>query len=156
MNDDFAKDVGDFETLLELRADIRTHLEETAEQEAESKLEEDLVAEIVQRSSVEIPDKMIQRQLEHKQEHLKRDLQYSGLTQEQYLEIVGITEEEMETRMHTEAGREVKTSLVMDALVAAEAITVTDEELDEHIDELSGEGPDAVMRRERWAAQKER
>ena len=156
LNDEFAKDVGDFETLLELRADIRQHLEESAEQEAERKLEEDLITEVVKRSTVDIPAKMIDRQVEHKREHLERDLQYSGLTEEQYLNIVGVTEEEIEARWRTEAEQEVKTSLVMEALIAAEAVAVSDEELDEHIDDLAGDGPDAARRRELLEAQKER
>jgi trigger factor len=156
LNDEFAKDVGDFETLLELRADIRQHLEESAEQEAERKLEEDLITEVVKRSTVDIPAKMIDRQVEHKREHLERDLQYSGLTEEQYLNIVGVTEEEIEARWRTEAEQEVKTSLVMEALIAAEAVAVSDEEFDEHIDDLAGDGPDAARRRELLEAQKER
>jgi trigger factor len=156
LNDEFAKDVGDFETLLELRAHIRQHLEESAEREAERKLEEDLITEVVKRSTVDIPTKMIDRQVEHKREHLERDLQYSGLTMQQYLEIVGVTEQEMEARLSADAEQEVKTSLVMEALIDAEAINVSDEELDEHIQELAGDGPDAAMRRERWEAQKER
>ncbi|NMB12896.1 MAG: trigger factor [Firmicutes bacterium] len=155
LNDEFAKDVGDFETLLELRADIRRRLEESAEREAERKLEEDLIAELVKRSSVDIPAKMIDRQLEHKHEHLERDLQYSGLTSEQYLEILDVTEEEMEARLRTEAQQEVKTSLVIEALVAAEAIVVSDEELNQYIEDLAGDGPDVAMRRARWEAQKE-
>lgn len=155
LNDDFAKDVGDFETLLELRADIRQYLEESAEQEAERSMEADLMNEVVRRSSVEIPAKMIEHQLEHRREHLERDLQYSGMTLEQYLDIAGVTEEEVEERLRIEAEREVKTLLVMEALAAAESITVSDEELDEHIDDMVGDGPDAAVRRENLETQKE-
>lgn len=155
LNDDFAKDVGDFETLLELRADIRKRLEEAEEREAERRLEQDLIEAVVERASCDVPEKMIQHQLEHKRQHFERNLYYSGLDKEQYLELLGITEDEMEARMRTEAEQEVKTSLVMEALVEAEGIAVTDEELDQHIDGLVGEGPDADARRERLEAQRE-
>ena len=64
MNDDFAKDVGDFQTLLELRADIRKRLEDAEEQEAERQLEQDLIDAVVERASCDIPEKMVQRQVE--------------------------------------------------------------------------------------------
>ena len=155
LNDDFAKDVGDFQTLLELRADIRKRLEDAEEQEAERQLEQDLIDAVVERASCDIPEKMVQRQVEHKLQHLERELYYSGLDKERYLELLGITEEEMDARLRTEAEKEVKTLLVMEALVEAEAIAVADDELEQHINELVGEGPDADARRERLEAQRE-
>jgi len=141
LNDDFAKDVGDFETLLELRADIRQRLEETAGQIAERQLEDDLMKQIAQRSSVDIPNIMIERQMDQKRQRMERELQYSGLTVDQYMEIMDLAEEELEAKWRTEAEAEVKLALVLEALVAAENISVSDEELDEYIKELAGDGP---------------
>jgi len=130
-------------------------LEDAEEQEAERQLEQDLIDAVVERASCDIPEKMVQRQVEHKLQHLERELYYSGLDKERYLELLGITEEEMDARLRTEAEKEVKTSLVMEALVEAEAIAVADDELEQHINELVGEGPDADARRERLEAQRE-
>ncbi|HHV93676.1 MAG TPA: trigger factor [Firmicutes bacterium] len=155
LNDDFAKDVSDFNTLLELRADIRRRLEEAEEREAERRLEQDLVDAVVDRAACDIPEKMIQRQVDYKLQMFQRDLYFAGLDKERYLEITGITEAEFEAQLRTAAERDVKTSLVMEALVEAEGIVVTEEELDRHIDELVGEGPDAAARRKRLEAQRE-
>lgn len=155
LNDDFAKDVGDFETLLELRADIRQRLEETAGQMAERQVEDDLMKEIVQRSRVDIPNIMIERQMSQKSQRMERELQYSGLTVEQYLEIMDLTEEELEAKLRTEAEAEVTLALVLEALVAAENISVSDEELDEYIEKLAGDGPGAPVRRNHLESQRE-
>jgi len=77
------------------------------------------------------------------------------LDMERYLELAGITEEEFKARLRTRAERDVKTSLVMEALVEAEGIVVTDDELEQHINELVGEGADAGARREQLEAQRE-
>ncbi len=155
LNDDFAKDVGDFETLLELRADIRKRLEEAEEREAERRLEQDLIDAVVDNASCDVPEKMIQRELEHQLQHFQRNLYFMGLDMERYLELAGITEEEFKARLRTRAERDVKTSLVMEALVEAEGIVVTDDELEQHINELVGEGADAGARREQLEAQRE-
>jgi trigger factor len=155
LNDDFAKDVGDFETLLELRADIRQRLEETAGQIAERQLEDDLMKQIAQRSSVDIPNIMIERQMDQKRQRMERELQYSGLTVDQYMEIMDLAEEELEAKWRTEAEAEVKLALVLEALVAAENISVSDEELDEYIKELAGDGPNSALRQAHLESQKE-
>jgi trigger factor len=155
LNDDFAKDVGDFETLLELRADIRQRLEETAGQIAERQLEDDLMKQIAQRSSVDIPNIMIERQMDQKRQRMERELQYSGLTVDQYMEIMDLAEEELEAKWRTEAEAEVKLALVLEALVAAENISVSDEELEEYIKELAGDGPNSALRQAHLESQKE-
>ncbi|NLJ86905.1 MAG: trigger factor [Firmicutes bacterium] len=154
LNDDFAKDLGDFETLLELRADIRQRLEDAAAKDAQNTLEVDLTQKAVDLAQVDIPDKMVELQIDHKIQHLERDLQYSGLDKERYLEILGTTEEELRSRMWEEAENEVKTTLVLEAIVAKEGITVTDEEIDERIDSTVQDSPHADTLRSYWESQK--
>ncbi len=156
LNDDFAKDVGDFETLLELRADIRKKLEDAAEQQAKRQLEEDLVQATVEGAQVDVPAKMIDWQTDHKMERLENELESSGLNKEQYLQILGTPEEELRARLKTDAEAEVKTSLVIDAIIAAENITVSDEEMDERIETMVGDGPHAETTRNFWTSQKKR
>lgn len=154
LNDDFAKDMGDFETLLELRASIRQNLEQEMERLAQRALEGDLVQALVDGAKVDVPEKMVEFQIDHKIGHIKEELANQGLDEERYLEILGISHEELREQLQEEAEMEVRTSLVVDALIAAEDITVSDEEVNERIETMAGEGARAEIIRNFWETQK--
>ncbi len=154
INDDFAKDMGDFETLLELRASIRQNLEQEMERLAERALEGDLIQALVDGAEVDIPQKMVDFQIDQKIEHIKEELANQGLDEEQYLEILDMSPEELREQLQPEAEMEVRTSLVVNALIDAEDITVSDEEVDERIDTMAGEGARAEIIRNFWETQR--
>ena len=157
LNDDFAKDMGEFETLLELRADIRKNLEEEVERRATQSLEADVLQALVDRSEVDIPQKMVDFQIDYQIRQAQEELEMRGLDKERYLEFFGFaTEEELREELQEDAKNEVKTSLVMDAFIKELEITVSDEELDERITEMAGEGARADAVKGFWETQKER
>src|SRR5690606_25558699 len=95
LNDEFAAAVSDAKSLLDLRAKIRADMEEAANRRAEQKVRNDLIDKLIELSKVDVPDVLIERELERRMSDLKIDLAYHGLTLEAYLERTEQTEEEL-------------------------------------------------------------
>ena len=130
LDDEFAKDVSEFDTLAELRADVKEKLEKAKEAEANRKFEDAVVDVAVDNATVEIPDCMVNNQIENQIKDISYRLQSQGMPLEQYLQFTGMTMESLREQLKDTAYKAVKTQLVVGAIADAEKVEVTDEDLE--------------------------
>jgi trigger factor len=138
LDDEFAKSLGKFETLQELKDDLTERIRKSSEQEAELKFIDATVKQAVDNSEVEIPETMIQQETEDMMHRFEHNLSYRGLSFEQYSSYSKKNREEMLQEFRPEALQRVKTDLVLSKIAKAEEIKITDNELNMKINELAG------------------
>ena len=137
LDDEFAKDVSEFETLDELKTDLRNKLLKHDEMQAKGDRLKAIISKVVDNASVEIPEVMFTERSKAMVEDLKRNLAQQGITLEQYCQFTNSTEEVMLESLRSQAVESVKTDLVLEAIAKAEGIEVTEDEVDEEIQKLS-------------------
>ena len=137
MDDDFAKDVSEFDTIDELKADIKKNLEEENEHRAKHEIEDKAIEAVCENAKVEIPSGMIENEIDAMSDDLDRRLAYQGVNLDQYLKILNKTKEAFRDEMKPQAEIAVKTRLVLEAVTKDAKILVTEEELNEKIEELA-------------------
>jgi trigger factor len=137
LDDEFAKDVGNYESLDELRSAIKERLESEAAARAEREFEDKVTSEVADRCSVDIPKILVDRTVDRMMDQLSIRLRYSGMTLEQYLQMREMTEQQLRDEFAPEAEKQVKIDLVLDAVSRAEGIEVTDEDVDQKLSELA-------------------
>ena len=137
LDDDFVKEISDFETLPEYRADLRKRLEEAAAAKAKTGLEESLVQKVAEASQVQLPQVLVERQIDRMLGEMDQYLRYQGLTLDKFTELSGKTMEELREEKKEEAEKRTKANLVLDAVVKKEGFAVDDSEIDAKIEELS-------------------
>lgn len=130
LDDEFAKDVSEFDTLDELKADIRKNLEERRSQQADTEVENELVAKVVEGMQGDIPDAMYQSRCEGLVQEYDIRLQQNGLKLDQYMKYTGQTMPQLLASFRPEAEKQVKTRLALEAVAAKEQLTATDEEVE--------------------------
>ena len=130
MDDEFAKDVSEFETLKELKADIKRQITADREKAAKSAFEDMLLDKVAEGMKVEIPDAMIEEQVKGMMDSFKSRLQSQGLPYEQYLKYTGTTEEALRAEAMAPAEKQVRLGLAMEAIVKQEKIEATAEEVE--------------------------
>lgn len=129
LDDEFAKEVSEFDTIAEVKEDITKKATEQNEARAKAEFEEAVVNAAVDNAKVEIPEVMVEKEVDAMIKDLEQRLSYQGLTLEQYYQFTGNNDEKMKSLMKERAERKVKTDLVLDAITKAENIEVTEEEL---------------------------
>jgi len=139
LNDEFAKTMGQFETLADLREDIRTRLTASAEKAADREVERKIVDEVVARSKVDFPDVLVDHDVSHDLADMQNRLDRQGMTLEQYLGQIGKTEEQFVSELREQAVQGVRTGLVLGEISNAENVDVTDEEVDAEIERIAAE-----------------
>ena len=137
MDDEFAKDVSEFDTIAELKADIKKNLEEENEHKAKHETEDKAIEAVCENAKVEIPSGMIENEIDAMADDLDRRLAYQGLNLDQYLKMLNKTRESFRDEMKPQAEVSVKTRLVLEAITKDAKILVTEEELNEKIEELA-------------------
>ena len=137
LDDEFASDVSEFETLDEYKADIQKRLTEKKEAEAKEQKENQAIEKAVANAEMDIPQPMIDVQARQQADDLARRVQQQGLTMEQYFQFTGLTAEKMLEEMKPQAERRIRTRLTLEAVAKAEAIEVSDERLDEEINKMA-------------------
>jgi len=148
LDDEFAAKVGPFKTVAELKADIKKQIEAEKENQAQRAYENDLLAEIAEKAKADIPDALIEDEIERMELEEKRNLIYRGQTWQEHLEAEGKTEKQHHDGLREDAAARVKTGLVLGEVAEAEKITVTDAELDERIAVLKKQYTDKQMQSE--------
>ena len=138
LDDEFASDVSEFETLAEYKEDLKKQLEEKKAAEAKREQEDEAIAAIVEASEMEIPEAMIQTQCEDMVNEFAQRIAQSGLTMEQYMQFSGQTVQGLMDQVRPEAETRIKTSLVLEAIVKAEGIEATDADVDAEIEKMAG------------------
>lgn len=136
-DDDFAKDVSEFETMEEYKEDIRKNLSEKKAAEAKTAKQNKVVAKIVENAEMEIPGAMVDEQVRQMADDFARRIQSQGLTIEQYFQFTGMTAEKLFEQMRPEAEKRIQNSLVLEAVAKAENIEISDEKMDEEIAKMA-------------------
>ena len=135
LDDDFAADVSDYTTFEEYKAAIVKELQEAADNNTRVRLENDLIQQATDAADCDIPDAMVNRQLEAMKQRLKYNMMYQGLRFEDYLKYTGQTEADVDEQNRPQALNEVKTDLVIEAIVAKEQPEVTDADVEKQTEE---------------------
>ena len=137
LNDEFAADTTEFNTLDELKADLRTKLEEEAKNRAEAEMRNSLVEKVSEATELEVPEAMIEAQLDNMMMELNYQLQCQGLQLQQLLEMTGRTIEELKAERREEATKLVKSSLILEAIAKAENVEVSEEEIEAELAKMA-------------------
>lgn len=137
IDDEFAKDVSEFDTLKELEADIGKKLEEENVRKAKYEMEEDAIKQIVEATEINIPEVMIHNEIHEYIHEMESRLAYQGLKLEQYLQMLGQTMEELEEDYRDKATENTKTKLTLEAIFKAENIEITDSDVDAKLKEVA-------------------
>ena len=137
LDDEFAKEVSEFETLEALKEDTTKKLEEANTARAEREYEEAILRAVVENAKMDIPAVMVEQEIDRMVQNLAQRLQYQGLTLEQYFQFTGTDAEKIREYMKENAETKVKTELVLEALQKAEKMEVLDEELKEKASEVA-------------------
>lgn len=130
LDDDFAQDVSDFDTLEEYKADVRKKIEERKAASAKAKKEDAVIEKIIEGAKMEIPDAMVKTQAEQGVDEFAQRLQMQGMSIEQYLQYMGGSIDAMVEQYKPQALKRIQSRLVLEAVAAAENLEVSDEELE--------------------------
>ena len=137
INDEFAANVSEFNTLKELKDSIKKEISEHKEHHAMQDAENALIDAVVKNATLEVPKSMVDSQIDHTINDMAQRLAYQGLKFEQYLEYMGITMEQFRKDREKEAEKSVKTSLVLEEVIKAEGIKVTDKDIKAKLEEIA-------------------
>lgn len=137
LDDEFAKDVSEYDTLDELKAATREKLEKYAEAGATTQMQDKALEKVVEANEVEIPAIMVQDEMDKMVQELDQQLRYQGMSVAQYLEFVGKDMAAFREELRPDAERQVKTRLILMGIVEAENIEVSEEELEEELKMLA-------------------
>ncbi|MBN7572483.1 trigger factor [Clostridium sp. 2-1] len=136
LDDEFAKDVSAVDTFAELKENLKKTLEKNNDEKAEREFEEAVITAVIENSKMDIPEVMINKEIDAMMQDLEGRLKYQGLSLEQYMEFTGNTTEKMRDFMKENAERKVKADLVLEAIAKTEEIKATEEELNARALEL--------------------
>ena len=137
IDDEFAAEVSEFETLEEYKADVKAKIKEQKENEGKQKKEDQAVEKAVANATMEIPEAMIDEQVRQMVNEFAQNMQYQGISFEQYCQITGMTLEKIQEETRPQAVKRIETRLVLEAIAKAENIEVTEERLDEEIKKMA-------------------
>jgi len=149
LDDDFAQEASEFDTLDELRADLRQRLEGAAEAQRASELETRVLQAYLDQVEVPLPESMVHDELHYRANRFAQQLGRMGANLEQYLEAIGQTSDDIEADLRAQSERAVKAQLVLEAVAKAEGLEAADEEVDAELRrqaEQVGRTPDEVRK----------
>lgn len=136
-DDEFASEVSECETMEAYRAEVKQKIKDRKESEGKAKKEDQAVEQAIENAEMDIPQPMIDLQVRQMADDFARRIQQQGLTVEQYFQFTGLTQEKMMEEFEPQAVKRIKTRLVLEAIVKAENIEVSDERLDEEIQKMA-------------------
>ena len=139
LDDEFAQDVSEFDTLEELKADIEKNMKEKAEKDKENFIRNELVEKAAQNATVEIPEVMIENETENMLRQFEQRLMYQGLNLETYAQFTGQDQEALKDQFKEDAEKRVRADLVLEAIAKEEKIEVTEEEVEAEIKQMAEE-----------------
>ena len=137
LDDEFAKDVSEFDTLKELKASIKEKLEKENEEKVKFETQDAAVKAVCYNTEIDIPSGMIDSEIDNMVNDMKSRLQYQGLTLDNYLKMIGKTEQEFRKDYEEQAKDAVKSRLVIEAIVKAEKIETDEKDVKEKIEEMA-------------------
>ena len=137
LDDDFAKDVSEFDTLAEYKEHVKTNLVEKKENEAKHAKEDAAVDKIIENAQMDIPEAMLETQCRQMLDDFSRRMQSQGLSMDQYFQFTGMTAEKMMEDMKPQALKRIQTRLVLEKVAEVENIQPTEEEVNEEISKMA-------------------
>ena len=137
LDDDFAQDVSEFDTLAEYREDVKKNFTEKKEKEARAAKENAAVDKAIENAEMEIPDAMLNTQVRQMMNDFASRMQSQGLTMEQYFQFTGMTAEKMQEEMKPQALKRIQTRLVLEKIAETENIEVSEDEVNEEISKMA-------------------
>ena len=137
LDDEFAKTVGEFDSLEDLREDLRERLVDVKKNVVEEELRLSALTALVDASDLEAPDKLVEEEFKHRIEHFEHDLSQAGLTMDEYGKRSELTELEIRRDIRAQAGRSVKAELLLEEIARQQGVEVTDEDLGREIAVIS-------------------
>ena len=137
LDDDFAQDVSDFDTLDEYKADVEKKILENKENQIKREQEDQIIEKIIENAQMEIPQQMIAAQTRQMIQEFAQRLQSQGLSLEQYMQFTGLTPQKMMEDLEPQALKRIQSRLVLEAVVAAENIEASDEEIDKELENMA-------------------
>lgn len=138
LDDEFAQDVSEFDTIAEYRESVEKKLKERKENEARRAKEEEAVQKIIEESQMEIPEAMIDTQVRSMMDDFANRMAQQGLGMEQYLQFTGSTVEQLMEQMKPDALKRIQSGLVLEAIAEAEHIEISDEDVNAEIENMAG------------------
>ena len=137
LDDEYVSDTTDFETVDEFKEDVKKQVTERKEKAAEQEKQEKAIDKLVEMSTVELPEPMIVYQQEKMVDNFGQQLMYQGMNLEQYLNMTGQTRDDMRDQVRPEAEKQIKRSLVIEAVANAQGFEVTDDEVNEEMEKMA-------------------
>lgn len=139
LDDEFAKDVSEFDTLEDYKKDLNKKIKERKENQAKAEKEQEAIDKFIEKVEVMIPEGMIDEEVEKMVEEMNANLSYQGLNIDQYLQYMGMTLDDYKKEMRGQAEKRIKLNLGLEAIAKEEKVEVSDEEIDTKIKELSAQ-----------------
>lgn len=137
LDDEFAKDVSEFDTLEDLKKDIKENLSKAGKENAAHKTEENVINAVCDATEIDIPDAMINSQIDKMLRDFDMNMRYQGLNLEQYLKYTGMTVDKMRAQFKNDAAKNVKTSLVLEKICEAEGIDASEDEINKEYESMA-------------------
>ena len=137
LDDEFAQDVSEFETLAEYKEDLKKNLEEKKQADAKKTKEDEAIQKIIDKSKMDIPEAMIDTQCQTMIEEFAQRIAQSGLSMDQYMQFSGLTIDKLKEQVRPEAVTRIQSSLVLEEIAKVENIEVTDEDIDAEIEKMA-------------------
>lgn len=139
VDDDFAQDVSEFETLADYKKDLKKQLQKKADDEAKAEVENQLLEAVAENAKMDIPDVMVESEIDYEINQLNYQLMYQGMKIEDYLQYAGITMDELRDQYRANATKQVRMMLTVQQLIKELNLDATDEEVVKKIEELAKE-----------------
>ena len=139
VDDEFAKDVSEFDTLEEYKKDLNKKVKADKEARAKAEMEQEAIEKFIEKVEVTIPEGMIDSEVDKMVEEMNANLSYQGLNIDQYLQYIGISLEDYKKEMRGQAEKRIKLSLGLEVIAKEEKVEVTDDEIDARIKELAAQ-----------------
>ena len=137
LDDEFASEISEFDTLDELKADIKAKIKEQKNADGKRQKEDQAMEQAVENATMDIPEAMIETQVRQMADDFAQRMQQQGLSMEQYFQFTGMTAEKMLEELRPQAVKRIQTRLVLEAIVKAENIEITDERIDEELAKMA-------------------
>ena len=137
LDDDFASEISEFDTLAEYKEDLKKQLSEAKAKRAATENENAVVDKLIETSTMDIPEPMVEAQVEGLVSDYGRRMESQGITLDQYLQITGMTKADLNNQFKPQALKQIKTRLVLEEVAKAEKITVSEAEIDEELQKIA-------------------
>jgi trigger factor len=137
LDDEFAKDVSEFETLEELKADIKNKLEKKAEEDKDNYQRQAIIEKVAENATIDIPEIMIENEVDHMVKDFEQRLQAQGINLDLYYQFTGLDEDKLREQMKEDSTKRVRNSLTLEAISKAENVEVTAEEVEEELKNIA-------------------